>query len=107
MLGLNEEEHACLSLRNRRCWRPRLANFVPWATLKASNAAAAVPTTGVVPPAADEVSLLLATQFRTHAATYQTASAKAAVIHEQFVTTLATSASSYADTEAANAVVTG
>lgn len=38
------------------------------ATLKASNAAAAVPTTGVVPPAADEVSLLLATQFRTHAA---------------------------------------
>ncbi len=28
------------------------------ATLKASNAAAAVPTTGVVPPAADEVSLL-------------------------------------------------
>lgn len=47
------------------------------------------------------------TQFRTHAATYQTASAKAAVIHEQFVTTLATSASSYADTEAANAVVTG
>lgn len=73
----------------------------------ASNAAAAVPTTGVVPPAADEVSLLLATQFRTHAATYQTASAKAAVIHEQFVTTLATSASSYADTEAANAVVTG
>lgn len=107
MLGLNEEEHACLSLRNRRCWRPRLANFVPGATLKASNAAAAVPTTGVVPPAADEVSLLLATQFRTHAATYQTASAKAAVIHEQFVTTLATSASSYADTEAANAVVTG
>ncbi|KCA91285.1 PE family protein [Mycobacterium tuberculosis] len=76
------------------------------ATLKASNAAAAVPTTGVVPPAADEVSLLLATQFRTHAATYQTASAKAAVI-QQFVTTLATSASSYADTEAANAVVTG
>ncbi|AMC56952.1 PE family protein [Mycobacterium tuberculosis] len=53
------------------------------------------------------MSLLLATQFRTHAATYQTASAKAAVIHEQFVTTLATSASSYADTEAANAVVTG
>ncbi|AMC91947.1 PE family protein [Mycobacterium tuberculosis] len=29
------------------------------------------------------------------------------MIHEQFVTTLATSASSYADTEAANAVVTG
>ncbi|XTL00997.1 PE family protein [Mycobacterium tuberculosis] len=44
---------------------------------------------------------------RTHAATYQTASAKAAVIRGQFVTTLATSASSYADTGAANAVVTG
>lgn len=90
-----------------RGWRTSFPGGSLGATLKASNAAAAVPTTGVVPPAADEVSLLLATQFRTHAATYQTASAKAAVIHEQFVTTLATSASSYADTEAANAVVTG
>ncbi len=35
------------------------ANSFPGATLKAINAAAAVPTTGA--PAADEVSLLLAT----------------------------------------------
>ncbi|WP_119184905.1 PE family protein [Mycobacterium decipiens] len=72
------------------------------ATLNASNIAAAGPTLGVLPPAADEVSLLLATQFRAHAAIYQQVSAKAAVIHERFVTTLATCASSYASTEEAN-----
>ncbi|MCV7124665.1 PE family protein [Mycobacterium lacus] len=71
-----------------------------------NNAAAAATTTGVVPPAADEVSLLLAAQFGAHGAMYQAVSAKAAAIHDQFVVTLATSASSYAATEAANAVAT-
>ena len=72
------------------------------AALSAGNAAAAAPTTGVLPPAADEVSALLATQFAAHAAMYQSVSARATVIHEQFVATLATSAGSYAATEAAN-----
>jgi hypothetical protein len=67
------------------------------------NAAAADPTTGVVPPAADEVSALTAAQFAAHAAMYQAVAVQAAAIHDLFVTTLGTSAGSYAATEAANA----
>ncbi|SOJ55571.1 Triacylglycerol lipase [Mycobacterium simulans] len=72
--------------------------------LSAQNAAAAGPTTGVVPAAADEVSALTAAQFAAHAQMYQAVSAQAAAIHELFVTTLRTSAGSYAGTEAANAI---
>jgi hypothetical protein len=71
--------------------------------LSAANAASASPTTGVVPAAADEVSALTAAQFAAHAAMYQAVSAQAAAIHQMFVTTLGTSASSYTATEAANA----
>jgi predicted DNA-binding transcriptional regulator YafY len=70
----------------------------------AENAAAAAPTTGVVPAAADEVSALMAAQFTAHAQMYQALSAQAAAIHEGFVHTLTTGADSYAITEAANAV---
>ncbi|MEZ0365123.1 PE family protein [Mycobacterium sp. pUA109] len=75
--------------------------------LSAQNAAAAAPTTGVIPAAADEVSALTATQFAAHATLYQTVSAQAAAIHEMFVNTLGVSAGSYAATEAANAVAAG
>jgi PE family len=71
--------------------------------VSAANAAAAAPTTGVVPAAADEVSALTAAQFAAHAQMYQDFSAQAAAIHEQFVATLQTSAGSYLATEAANA----
>jgi hypothetical protein len=71
--------------------------------LAAQTAAAAAPTTGVVPAAADEVSAFTAAQFATHAQMYQTVSAQAAAIHQMFVTILHTSAGSYAATEAANA----
>lgn len=54
-------------------------------------------------PAADEVSALTAAHFAAHAAMYQSVSARAAAIHDQFVATLASSASSYAATEVANA----
>ena len=77
------------------------------AAVSAGNAAAAAPTTGVVPAAADEVSALTAAQFAAHAQMYQDFSAQAAAIHEQFVTTLATSAGSYLATEAANAAAAG
>jgi hypothetical protein len=73
--------------------------------MSAQNAAAAAPTT-TVPAAADEVSALTAAQFTAHAQLYQAVSAQAAVIHEMFVSTLGTSAGSYALTEAANAVAT-
>ena len=72
--------------------------------MAAGNMAAAAPTTGVVPAAADEVSALTAAQFAAHAQMYQAVSAQAAAIHEMFVNTLGTSAGSYAATEAANAI---
>ncbi|MCV7428697.1 PE family protein [Mycobacterium montefiorense] len=75
--------------------------------LSAQNAAAAAPTTGVVPAAADEVSALTAAQFTAHARMYQAVSAQAASIHEMFVNTLSTSSGSYALTEAANAAAAG
>jgi hypothetical protein len=70
----------------------------------AENTAAAAPTTGVVPAAADEVSALTAAQFSAHAKLYQSISAQAAAIHEMFVNMLQASAGSYAATEAANVI---
>ena len=76
-------------------------------TMSAQNAAAAAPTTGLVPAAGDEVSALTAAQFAVHAQMYQTISAQADAIHQLFVGTLGTSATSYAATEAANAIAAG
>ena len=76
-------------------------------TMSAQNSAAAAPTTGVVPAAADEVSALTATQFSVHAQMYQAISAQAEAIHQLFVSTLGTSATSYAAAEAANAIAAG
>lgn len=73
------------------------------AVVAAGNMAAAAPTTGVVPAAADEVSALTAAHFAAHGVLYQELSAEATAIHELFVTTLGTSANSYATAEAANA----
>jgi hypothetical protein len=77
------------------------------AAVDAHNAAAVAPTTGVIPAAVDEVSALTAAQFVAHAQMYHAVSARAAAIHQAFVTTLAASAGSYAATEAANAVAAG
>lgn len=70
--------------------------------MAAQNAAAAAPTTGVMPAAADEVSALQATQFSAYGTLYQQVSAEAAAIHELLVHTLRVSADSYGTTEAAN-----
>jgi hypothetical protein len=77
------------------------------AAVWAGNAAAAAPTTGVVPAAADVVSMLVAAQFVSHAQLYQQMSALAATIREQLATTLGISAGSYAATEAANVTAVG
>lgn len=77
------------------------------ASVNSVNASIAGPTTGVLPAAADPVSALTAAQFAMHAQLYQTISAQAAAIHEQFAATLGTSATSYAMTEAANAAAAG
>ena len=74
--------------------------------MSAQNAAAAAPTTGMVPAAAEVLSALTAAQFSAHAQTYQALSAQAAAAW-LFVNTLATSAGSYAATEAANAIAAG
>ncbi len=76
-------------------------------SLAAQNVAAAAPTSGVLPAAADEVSALTAAQFATHAQMYQAISAQAAAIHDMFVNTLGTNAGSYAATEVANAAAAG
>ena len=74
--------------------------------MSVQNAAAAGPTAGLSPAAADEVSALTAARFALHAQMYQAVSAQAAAIHQMFATTLGTSAGSYAATEAANAIAT-
>ncbi len=71
--------------------------------MAAQNAAAAAPTVGVVPAAADPVSALTAAQFAALASLYQAVSVQANAIHEMFVGMLATSADSYTAAEAANA----
>ena len=75
-------------------------------SMAAQNEAAAAPTTGVVPAAADEVSALQATQFAAYGTWYQQVSAQAAAIHQMLVNTLGTSAGSYGEAEAANQAVT-
>jgi PE family/PPE-SVP subfamily C-terminal region len=76
-------------------------------SMAAQDAAAAAPTTGVIPAAADAVSALQAAQFAAYGTWYQQVSAQAKAIHQMLVNTLGTSAGSYGDTEAANQAATG
>jgi hypothetical protein len=71
--------------------------------LSSANAAAAAPTTGVIAPGADEVSLAITALFGTHARQYQALSAQAATFHSQFVSMLNAGAGSYVSTDVANA----
>ena len=71
-------------------------------TMVAGNAAAAAPTTGVLPPSLCETGALLAASFGVHGGVYQAASGIATAIHEMFVATMGVSAGTYAATEAAN-----
>lgn len=73
-------------------------------SFSAESAAAAPPTTAVAPAASDEVSALQAGVFSTYGQLYQTVSAQAQAIHQQFVSLLQTSSGSYGTTEAANQV---
>lgn len=74
--------------------------------IAAESAAAAPPTTGLVPAAADEVSALQATIFAAYGTLYQSVNAQATAIHDLFVNTLGASAGSYATTESANSLAT-
>lgn len=77
------------------------------AALTAQNSAAAGPITGLAPAAADEVSMLQATQFSAYGTLYEQISAQAAAMQEMFVQTLRTSSDSYGFTEVANSAAAG
>jgi hypothetical protein len=66
------------------------------------SAAAASSTTDVLPAASDEVSILQAGVFSTYGQLYQSVSAQAQAIHQQFVNLLNQSSGSYQETESAN-----
>src|ERR1700742_1066142 len=68
----------------------------------AESAGAAPPPTAIAPAASDEVSILQSGAFSTYGQLYQTVSAQAQAIHQQFVNTLQQSSSSYQETEGAN-----
>jgi PE family/PPE-SVP subfamily C-terminal region len=73
----------------------------------AESSAAAAPTTAIAPAASDEVSALQSGVFSTYGQLYQTVSAQAQAIHQQFVSLLQSSSGSYGETEAANQAVAG
>jgi hypothetical protein len=71
------------------------------------SSAAAGSTTDVAPAASDEVSAMQAGVFSTYGQLYQTVSAQATAIHQQFVNLLNQSSGSYGETEAANQAAAG
>lgn len=71
--------------------------------LTAANAAAAMPTTGLLPAGADEVSIAITQLLGIHAQDYQALSNLATNFHTQFVDLLNNGASQYLIAEAANA----
>jgi hypothetical protein len=72
-------------------------------SLMEASASVAVPTTGVVPAAADEVSAGVAALFGNFGKEFQALSAQAQAFHAEFVNAMNAGAAAYASTEAANA----
>lgn len=68
-----------------------------------ANAAAMLPTSGIVAAGADEVSATVAAVFGAHAQAYQAVSTQAASFHQQFVQLMSGGAAQYLAAEAANA----
>ncbi len=71
--------------------------------ISSANAAASLPTTGVVAAAADQVSAQVAALFSSHAQGYQQLSAQVSTFHEKFVQALGSSAASYTNAESSAA----
>jgi hypothetical protein len=71
--------------------------------VEVANAAAAVPTTGLLAAAGDEISAAIAAMFDSHAVEYQAVSAQAAAFQNRFLAALSAGAGSYALAEAAAA----
>ena len=73
----------------------------------AANAAAAGPTSGLLAPAADEVSAAITELFGRYGQEYHAAVAQAAVFHSRFTQALAAAGSAYAAAEAASSNALG
>jgi hypothetical protein len=71
-------------------------------SLRVAHAAAAVQTSAIVAPAADEVSEAVTSFFGTAGQEFQALGAQAAAFHDAFVTTLSGGAGQYVSAEAAN-----
>ncbi|MGA7051242.1 MAG: PE family protein [Mycobacterium sp.] len=72
-------------------------------TISQANAAAALPTTGLVASDADDVSLAVAELFGAHGQGYQNFSVQIEVFHQEFVRNLSVGANANANAEVANA----
>jgi hypothetical protein len=73
----------------------------------AANAAAAGPTSGLLAPAADEVSTAITNLFGAYSREYQAVANHAAAFHNEFVRTLGAAGNAYANTEGANTAAIG
>ena len=70
--------------------------------LGAANAVAVAPTTGLLPAAADEVSAAIASVFTSHAQDFQSLSARATTLYQQFVHAINGAGNAYAVAEVGN-----
>ena len=75
------------------------------ADLDEANSTAAVATTGIAGPAADQVSSAVASVFSGHAQGYQALGAQLSAVQQQFVQALTAGAQSYAAAEAENSAL--
>lgn len=69
-------------------------------SLSAAHAAAAAPTTELLPAAADEVSAAITAVFGAHGRHFQSLGAQAEAFHQQFTSALSAGAAAYSRTEA-------
>ncbi|QLL06327.1 PE family protein [Mycobacterium vicinigordonae] len=67
--------------------------------ISSANASAALPTTGVVAAAADQVSTQVAALFSSHGQGYQQLSAQVSAFHDKIVQSMSASAQAYASAE--------
>ncbi|WP_204081022.1 PE family protein [Mycobacterium riyadhense] len=74
-------------------------------TIRAANAAAAAPTSGVIAAAEDEVSAATAALFNAYAQEYQAVFRQASAFQDEFTRTLAAAASAYQQAEGTNAAL--
>jgi hypothetical protein len=76
-------------------------------TIRAANVAAAGRTSGLLAPAADEVSAAVAKLFGAYGQKYQAVVTQAAAFHAEFTQALTAAGLGYANTEAGNAATVG